>query len=367
MFRHIFLYKIRYMLGDRMGTFWLVAFPLVMSMFFYLSFPSMASDSFARIPLAVVGEDVAFTEAAEASELFTLHTVSMEDAEQMFDDEAVDGIVEVGSAMTLTVKSNGQTETIAKFFLDTYQQRAHTATTILTKSDSSAAPELYQKLGETKTYLAPQNLGGSDDPTLIFFYGLIGMAVIMASTMGIDNIATLQANQSHGAARNNVAPVRKLTTFSATTLASVLFHFLSILLLLAVLRYGYGLDLGDHPVAILLFCLLGCVSTILFGSAVSVLLRCGPNPKVAFLITYTMLGTTCSGMMSTQVRFMVNDKLPFVQYISLPSLVADGFYGMYYNDSLELLLRNSAILGGIGLLCLFITVAVLRKQSYKSL
>lgn len=368
MFWHLFRYKLRYMRSDWVGTFWLVIFPIAMAFLFRLSFPSQMLGQLETIPVAIVSTDATLEDAMNESGLFEISHVDEAEAIRMLEDEKIKGYVaKTDDGISFRAGKTGMSTTILKSFLDIYLQRTAAVVTIFKADGTLDQTMVFERLSDDTQYVTEGSLGDKTNTMLIFYYGLMGMAIAMAMTNAVDNIKFVQANQSAPGMRMNLAPVPKLTAFAASTAATVLAQFASVLLLLALLRFGFGYDLGGHTLVLLGFCFVGCVASLAFGSLICALLPGGDGVKNGLLIGITMIGTTCSGMMSPQLRYLVYSKFPAIGYISLPNIISDGFYTLYFYDSVPRVLDKMLILAGFSVVGMLGTALVLRRQSYKSI
>ncbi len=366
MFGHIFKYRLKYMLGSKMSLFWMFIFPILLSLLYFFVFTNLGDNTIQRFPTAVTGVDEALIASMDESGLFEItYADSFEEADKLLKDGKVKGIISGGEQYLLTVTDTGLDEGIVKFFLDSYISVNACITDAFTQ-ETITFQDL-AKLDLTKTYTREANVNNNLDTTVIYFYALIGMTAIMGGTIAIDVINLCQANQSEYAARLAVAPVKKSKMFAVSIISSVLFHFMTSLITLLFINVVLGVDFGTRMPEIILLCFVACFTGIMLGAFVSSLIKKKEGVKVAIILSYTLFGSFLSGMMSLDIKYLVAEYLPFLQYINPTNLVTDALYALYYYPGSERYLLNLSILLVFGIAGLIGTGAILRRQQYASI
>ena len=207
MFRHVFSYRLRYLLRNRQMVFWTMLFPILMSIFFSLAFSNLyTAETFRKIPIAVVDSEAYRSDAvfrnvlqsvsAGDDALFQVTVVNQEKAQQLLDTGAAVGIVDAQGGLHATVSSAGIGQTILKSFLDSYLQMTLTAKTLIAQNPTAAFTGLMDDLSAQKAYVKP--LSGMPEPEtlLAFFYALLAMACMYGSFWGAQEVMDIQANLS---------------------------------------------------------------------------------------------------------------------------------------------------------------------------
>jgi len=238
----------------------------------------------------------------------------------------------------------------------------------MSENPEAVSHGLIENIAEGTDYFneAPASSTGNVDTSVVYFYSLLAMTCLMGSTVSIVEIIKLQANMSPLASRINLAPVAKFRVFLYNLAAAILFQLIVILLVLAYLVFALGVDFGNRAGYVLLTCLIGGITGIFFGTAVSVGFR-SEGIKFAITIGGTMLSCFLAGMMALDIKYLIQEHAPVVGYLSPANLISDAFYSLYYYDGL------SRYFGNIGILCVFsvvfcaITCVVMRRKTYASI
>ncbi|MGI5971313.1 MAG: ABC transporter permease [Oscillospiraceae bacterium] len=384
MFVHAFSYNLKTILRSRESVFWSLVFPLVLATLFHFAFGRLGSvDRFETVSIAVtesseILSDEAFYGALSAvsnidgvkgeDDIFDVKLTSLEEADSLLQRGYISAYITYKDGLKLVVSDSGYGQTLAKLFLDEYQQRYSTIRNILSENPGAAGQEFFSEITRWKQYMADGNEGaaGKENTTVIYFYALLAMTCLMGSTVAVEEIIKLQANMSPRAARVNLAPVRKFYIFLCNILSLIVFQVFVIALVLAYMVLGLKVDFGGRVWLILLTCVLGAITGIFFGTAVSVGFRT-QGIKYAITIGFTMLSSFLSGLMVAEMKYWVHEYIPVLGYISPANLITDALYSLYYYDGLSRYLLNMGVLSGLAAaLCAFTCLAMGRKR-YASL
>ena len=114
-------------------------------------------------------------------------------------------------------------------------------------------------------------------------------------------------------------------------------------------------------------CAVGSITGLFFGTFVSALIKKGEGIKYAIVISLTMFCCFLAGMMSTGVKYAIQQSAPIVGYLNPVNLITDAFYSLYYYDGLTRYFENIAILCAFSVVFFLGTYLVLRRQKYASI
>lgn len=371
MFFQIFKYNFKTILVEKSGLFWTLAFPILLSTLFGLAFANLhETNSFDSIPVAIVDSqnaDATFLEVMAGTDLFDIQTTDEGEAKELLSHGKISGYITFDGETELTVQKSGLEETILKSFLDSYAQDVSTVTNIMTLNPQAMSKEFVERLMSEDSYTIERPVRESNDTTVIYFYALLAMNCIMTATYGCVSVVNIQANQSQIAARTNVAPTHKMKVFLASISAYYVCQIINILIILAYLILVLKVDFGASLGRVVLMCFVGSLTGITMGTSISALLKKSEGIKMAIVIGITMLGSFLAGLMSTDIKYIVDKGFPPAKYINPVSLITDGFYCLYYYDTYERFYMNLGILGGMAVLFCLITYSILRRQKYESI
>ncbi len=369
MFFHIFKYKVKIMMADRSGLFWLILFPILMSTLFYLAFSNLLNgEAFQKIDVAIINEasNPRFTQMLDESEICNITKTTEESAKKLLDEGKVSGIIDVKGEPNLTISDNGINQSILKTVLDSYQQVTATINGVVEQNPEILKTNFLNELNVRHQFTKEKSIGTSTNAVVIFFYALIAMSTLMGGTQAISDIEMTQADQTASAARLNVAPTHKLKVLVSTLSATILFHFLCVLLSIAYMAFVLKLDFSSSIGYIILLTFVGSFTGIMLGAMISSFIK-KQGTKVAIIIGVTNFGSFLAGMMSVEVKYWVQETIPILAYINPLNLVTDGLYSLYYYGVNERYFINLALLFAFGVLGCAVTYFKVRGQKYASI
>jgi ABC-2 type transport system permease protein len=378
MFFHIFSYRLKCLLRDKQTIFWTLMYPLLLATFFYMALSNInKGEVFKAIDIAVVDDSGyrneqyfknLINEVSKGNDrLFNLTVATEKEAKSLLEDNKIKGYIVVETPIKLIVNKSGMEQSIIKTFLDDYNQTVSTLSSIL-KNDPSRQHELFKFMSNRSKYVKEvPGTKSEPDNILTYYYALIAMSCFYGSFFGSRESTDIQANISPVAARINAAPLHKLKTFLYSMSASFIIQFVEMLVLLAYLYFFVKADFGQKTGYVILTTFIGSISGLTFGAFISAMIKKSEGIKTAVIIGFSMLGSTLSGMMYSDIKYIISENVPVLSYLNPMNLLTDAYYCLYYYDSMSRYFLN------IGILCLFIvffslgTFALVRRRKYASL
>ncbi|MBU3142885.1 ABC transporter permease [Clostridium sp. CF012] len=380
MFNHIFTTRIKCLLRDKQLVFWTLMFPIVLATLFKIAFSNLSTgELFKTINIAVINSqhyqnNVGFRGAIDGvskdgkDKLFNVTFTNETNAEDLLKNSKIEGYIYLNPEVNLVVKSQGLNQTVIKTFLDDYKESASTIATILASSPEANPADLIKDATTHKEYTKEISASvGKPNTTLNYFYALIAMTCLYGGISGLKEITDIQGDLSKRAARINMAPVHKIKMFIYSLCAAFLIQFTEIIIVLGYLHFALKIDFGNQLSYILLLCFVGCGTGISFGAMISALIKKSEGLKIGVLIGTTMIGSFLAGMMSSDIKYLVQKSMPILSYINPTALITDGFYTLYYYNNHGRFFINISILTLLSLVFCLTTYFIIRRQKYASL
>ena len=103
------------------------------------------------------------------------------------------------------------------------------------------------------------------------------------------------------------------------------------------------------------------------GMAIGTTLRTNENTKTGILLAVTMFGCFLSGMMGITMKYIIDKNVPIINKINPASMITDGFYSLYYYDTLDRFYFNLASLLVFSGVMISISYISLRRQKFENL
>lgn len=378
---NLFRLQLKLILKNRVLLFWIMIFPIALSTFLKLAIGNAYNyDSYKTIDLAVVESDeypeglldlLEEIEYSDSRPMFKVTKTDVDKATSLLDDGAVSGYLSIDdNEMTLTIKSSGMSQTIIKAVIDQYLRTSSSIMTIMIASGGTADPaELAQQISNQQNYLHEVDRGLAEvDLIAIYFYAIIGMAVLYGGFLGTNEIQTIQANLSAEGARVSVSPMKRFKLLMIKMGSANLLHFIGILLLIAYLNIVLDVVLASNIALVLLISLVASITGVWFGAFTAISLRkASIGVKIAITSTTGVLGGMLAGMMSPVIKYWVNNNFPYINYINPANLINEGLYSLYYYPTTERYFFNLIMLVVIAAVFIVGTLLIFRRDNYESI
>lgn len=393
MFIHNFKYSLKTLFKNRMLIFWTFAFPIILGTFFNLAFSNIEnSEKLDIIDIAIVETEEFLSDeiysntfktlSDEQSDdrLFNTRYVTLDKAEELLRDGQIVGYLFLKEEPKIVINTSGIDETIFKHVTEEISQTKVLIADITNKkiqdnmtSEENLA-ELYGRIMNEVSELIQNKTSNIVDTsndnlsyTMIEFYTLIAMACLYGALLGITSINGRLANMSNKGKRVAISPVSKRFIIASSLLASYVAQVIGVALLFIYTIFVLKVDYGTNLPLIILLALVGCLAGLSLGISVGTLLKSNEDTKTGIVIAITMLGCFLSGMMGITMKYIVDKNIPIVNKINPASMITDGFYSLYYYDTLDRYWFNIMSLLIFSGFLIAISMVVLRRQKYDSI
>ena len=393
MFIHNFKYSLKTLFRNKALIFWTFAFPIILGTFFNMAFSNIeSSEKLDIINIAIIKNDdfnnneifkTAFEELSDKNNddrLFETRYTTEEDAKKLLKDEEIVGYMKlVNDEPKLTFTTSGINETIFKYVSE---EIAQTSNIIKNLSEEEIKKEMiagnynidYERIYNNVIELTEEddvrlnNVSNSNlGYTMIEFYTLIAMACLYGGILGAVAINQNLANMTNQGKRVSVSPTSKGKIILSSVLASYITQLVGVALLflytIFVLKVDYGNKLGlDIALA-----MAGSLAGLSLGVAVATTIKSNDNVKTGIIIAITMLGCFLSGMMGITMKYIIDKNIPIINKLNPASMITDGFYSLYYYDTLDRYIFDIGSLLIFALILIAISYISLRRQKYDSI
>ena len=342
MFFHNFKYSLKNAFRQKEFLFWILAFPIILGTFFYVAFNSMyeKESMFNKIPVAIVEntENTAFKEVIKElssgeDAMFDSKFTDSQTALDMLKTNDISGIINVDSELSLTVSNDGIKQTIIKSFLDQYQIRESIITDTVNNNPQNLQSVIDAMSQEINCNESLSLSNGNMDTYIQYFYNLIAMAAFFGSISGLYIAINNQGNLSAIAARKCISPTNKLTSITASLLASFVAQDICVSIGITYILFILKVDMGDKIPMVYLSGAVGSLTGVTMGFFIGSFGRLNQNVKMAISMSVTMLSCFLSGLMIGNMKSVIEMYVPIVNRINPAALISDLFYCLnIYND-----------------------------------
>ena len=376
-----------------MLVFWTFAFPIIMAVFFNLAFSNITNaEKFDVIDIAIVKNDdfenneaykMVFKELGdETSEnhMFNIKYVDEAEANDLLQNEKIVGYMKLeGDNPNVTFVKNGTNQTIFKYVVEEITQKSNMMNNIVEKEVSqsmmSGNTDIDVNAIVQKAYMMSsqndvklKNISNKNlNYMMIEFYTLIAMTCLYGGAFGMVAVNQNLANMTNQGKRISVSPIQKAKLILGSVCAGYLAQLLGLALLFAFTIFALKVDYGDNLGLVALLAMVGSFTGLSIGVAIASVVKASDNAKTGILIAYTMLGCFLSGMMGVTLKYIIDKNVPIINKLNPASMITDGFYSLYYYDTLDRYFTNICGLLIFAFILIVISIFSLRRQKYDSI
>ena len=373
---HLIKYRFLQIIREWSVMFWALAFPIILGVFFYMSFGSgdMGEDM-EMIPVAIVEEHASADNAKAFAEFLNNMDGEIIKTKVMEEKEAVDalkadeitGIFYMEEKPSLTVAKSDLEQSILKSILDSYNKNAAMIMTVV-KEHPEQISQAVESLNDWQEMTEEVSIGGkSTDPNVQYFFVLIAYACLGGAFLGVKSSFDSQANLSALGARRSVTPTNKLklVLVDMTVLCAV--HFVNILIVTCLVRFGFGIHLGGNLPMVLLVVLLGSVIGISLGVMIGCVSKISVGLKMGLTVAVTLICGFLAGLMFGNMKDIIEHNCPIINRINPAAVLSDAFYCMGVYNDVDKFTRCLVILGVMSILCIVVAFLSVRRERYDSI
>lgn len=393
MFIHNFKYALKTLFRNKMLIFWTFAFPIILGTFFNMAFSNIEnSEKLDIINIAIVDNEEfndneiwketfkTLSDEENEDRLFSTKYVTMEEANELLQDGEISGyMVLEDKKPNLVFATSGIDQTI---FKQVTEEIAQTSKIVSTLAEDEIKSQMiagnynidYEKIYKDILEMTKneevniKNISRSNlSYTMIEFYTLIAMTCLYGGILGMVAINQNLANMSNQGKRVSVAPTSKGKVVLSSMLAGYLTQLVGLALLFVYTIFVLKVDYGTNLPLIILLGAVGSFAGLSMGVLIGTVLKAGEALKTGIMISVTMLGCFLSGMMGITMKYIVDKNVPIINKINPASMITDGFYALYYYDTLDRYFFNIASLVVFAIIAMAISYICLRRQKYDSI
>lgn len=393
MFIHNFIYSFKTLFKNKALIFWTFAFPIILGTFFNMAFSNIEnSEKLDIIDIAIIDNDEfknneilkrSFEELSEESNedsIFNTQYVTEDEAEELLENDEIVGYLKIEDELpNIIVKKSGINETIFKYIVE---EISATSQIVEITAENKIKEQImvgntnfdYEKLYENiikeiqNQEVNIKNISSNNlSYTMIEFYTLIAMACLYGGVFGMVAINQNLANMSSKGKRIAVAPISKLKLVFSSVLASYLIALIGLALLFIYTIFILKVDYGTNLSLIILLGITGSFAGLSMGVVVGTVFKTNENAKTGILIAVTMFGCFLSGMMGITMKYIVDKNVPILNKINPANMITDGFYSLYYYDTLDRFYFNLVSLLVFSGIMILVSYISLRRQKYDSI
>lgn len=390
---HNFKYTLKTLFKNKSLIFWTFAFPIILGTLFNMAFSNIEkSEKLDIIDIAIVENEEfknneifketfkILSDEENKDRLFDTKYVTEKEAKELLENDEITGYLLLEDNPKVVVTTSGINETILKYVTEEISQTEKIIENVAEKKIKETNPEEIENFNYlyTKIYTEVMNLIEEDinienissnnlSYTMIEFYTLIAMACLYGGILGMVAINQNLPNMSNNGKRVAVSPASKAKLIFGSVLASFITQLIGITLLFIYTIFVLKVDYGNNLPLIILLAIVGCLAGLSLGIAIATLFKTNDNVKTGIVISFTMLCCFLSGMMGITMKYIIDKNIPIINKLNPASMITDGFYSLYYYDTLDRFYFNIMSLLIFAFIMIGIALFSLRRQKYDSI
>lgn len=393
MFSHNLKYTIKTLSKNKVLIFWTFVFPIILGILFNMSFSNIEKDEMLQIfDIAVVdnnefkAQEIYRETLNELSsdnnenKLFNIKYVTEDEADLLLDNLDIKGyIVFKNDEPQVVIKENGTYQTLIKFVITEIGQNQTIIEDLSKKSieeeisngnysvdTEKIINDILNKIKNEQINL--KNISKSNLHYMqIEYYTLIAMACMYGGMLGLTAINNCLANMSNKGKRISVSPNRKSIIVLSSALGAYMVSLVGLALLIIFLKLGLKADFGNNITLVILLSAVGNLAGISLGVLIASIFKVSEGAKTGIVIAITMFLSVLSGMMGVTLKYVIDKNIPIINLVNPNNLITDGFYSLYYFDTLDRYFRDVRYLLIFIGICLVISFISLRREKYDSI
>ena len=390
MFLHNLKYSLKILFRSKQLIFWTFAFPIILGLFFNMAFKDIEkNEKLDIIDIAVVNnsyyknDDILKKSLKELgnkkskNQIFNIKYTSLSKSKKLLSSDKIIGYLLINENGTnITVKRSGIDETIFRFVIDevnitkeifknvikNYNVASYQNTNIDYKKIYNDVLQMMNKKSNIKD-ISSKNLSY----TMIEYYTLIAMACLYGGIISMYITNKRLANMNSVGKRTSTSCINKGSMLLSSLLASYIVQLLGLLLLFIFTIFIINVDYGTNLLYVLLISLVGSFAGLSFGVFVATTFKKNETVKIGILISITMLFCLLSGMMGITLKYVIDKNIPILNIINPASMITDGFYSLYYYDTINRFRFDIISLIMFSIIMILISYKRLRREKYDSI
>ena len=302
-----------------------------------------------------------------------------EEANRLLDESEIEGYVVISDDVKVVIKENGSNQTIIKFVIQEIKQNKKIVEDLSLKeieketSNGNYSFDTTEIVNNILTKINSQevSLNSLSSSNLSYmtieYYTLIAMACMYTGMLGLTSINNCLANMSNKGKRISVSPNKKSTIVLSSLIGSYIVSLLGLSILLLFLLFVLKVDFGNNMLLVILLSMIGSLAGISLGVLVASVFKLSEGAKTGIIIAISMFLSVLSGMTGVTLKYVIDTNVPIVNLINPNNLITDGFYSLYYYNTLDRYFRDLIYLIVFVIICLVISFFSLRREQYDSI
>ena len=193
------------------------------------------------------------------------------------------------------------------------------------------------------------------------------MACLSGAFISMFTISSMLANMSERGKRLSVSSAKKPVLILSSFLSCYLTHLVLLFIIFLFNIYILKIDYGNNLPRILLISILGSLAGISLGTSIGTLIKATSEVKTNIITFFFLFSCFLAGMMGPAIKYLVDTNLPLLNKVNPANMIVDGLYSLNIYDDFSRYNSNIISLLCFSIICISLSITVLKKQKFKSL
>ncbi len=330
-------------------SFWSLIYPLILVSFFYVAFSGLTNIKYEDINVGVEKENPIIY-ILDNIDMINVYEFNKEEAVEKIELGDLDGFIDMD--FNISVKKSGINQTIIKSIVDQVKQM-NASNIALERFDFSV-----NYIGEKE-----QKANG----ILVIFYSMIAMVTAYSIFAGVETVSLAQGNLTNIGARLNVTPLKKMNFILAGTIIGIILNLFANVILLLYIRYILKMNLFTEIKYSFIFIMLGNLFGISLGIFIGASNKKSIGVKTLISIATMLILSFLSGLMSPDVKIMLDRKIPILGKVNPVGIISNNLYRINLLENTKDIGSGIFILIAYSVILVFGSYMFLRGRNYDSI
>ena len=379
-------YNFKALIRNRSLIFWSFAFPIILATLFNLAFYNIVNEEKLSISnIAIINNEefnnnIIYQETFKnlsknnKNQLFNIKYVDKDKASNLLENDKIDGYLLLENNIPhLYFKTKGINQTILEFVTNDINSHNIITNNIIEYYTINGNEIDYNKISNEIVNKLNSEFNINDKSSkkmnfmMIEFYTLIAFVCLYGGLISMLSINYGLANMGNIGKRVEISPVKKKIIIFSSLLSSYIIQLLCLLLLFIYTIFIIKVDYGSNLFYIILLSLVGSLTGLSLGLCIGVIIKKSEGKKIGILLAITMIGSFLSGMMGVTLKYIIDKNIPIINKINPVNMITDGFYSLYYYNTLNRYYFNLVSLLIFAIIFIIISIFNLRRKQYDSI
>lgn len=330
-------------------SFWSLVYPLILVSFFHVAFSGLTNIKYENVNVGVEKENPIIY-VLKNTDMVNVYELTKDQAVEKIESGDLDGFIDMD--FNIAVKKSGINQTIIKSIVDQVKQM-NASNIALERFDFSV-----NYIGEKE-----QKANG----ILVIFYSMIAMVTAYSIFAGVETVSLAQGNLTNIGARLNVTPLKKMNFILAGTIIGIILNLFANVILLLYIRYILKMNLFTEIKYSFIFIMLGNLFGISLGIFIGASNKKSIGVKTLISIATMLILSFLSGLMSPDVKIMLDRKIPILGKVNPVGIISNNLYRINLLENTKDIGSGIFILIAYSVILVFGSYMFLRGRNYDSI